>query len=108
MYFIDSDNRVSKELIPGVNARTFWGDNMLLALVDLDAEAIIPSHSHVHEQCGIVLDGELHFCIGGETKVLLPGQMYMIPSGIEHSVVVGSAPARLLDVFSPVREEYKY
>lgn len=108
MYFIDPIHREYKELLAGVNARTFWGENMLLALVDLDANAIVPSHSHHHEQCGIVLDGELQFTIGGETKTLMPGQMYIIPSDTEHSVVVGSKPARVLDVFSPVREEYKF
>ena len=108
MYYIDLDTRDYKKLATGVHARTFWGENMLLAVVDLDANAILPSHSHVHEQCGIVIEGKLQYNIGGEIKTLTDGQIYIIPSGIEHSVVVGSQPARVLDVFSPVREEYKY
>jgi len=108
MYFIEPDQREYKELLAGVYARTFWGENMLLAQVDLDANAVIPLHNHIHEQFGIVLDGELHFCIAGETKTLTAGHMYIIPSGIEHSVVVGSQPARVVDIFSPVREEYKF
>jgi hypothetical protein len=34
--------------------------------------------------------------------------MFIIPGGVVHSVRVGATPARALDIFSPVREEYKY
>ena len=108
MYFPALDNRDKIELTAGVKARTFWGENMLLALVDLEAHAVIPTHKHVHEQSGVVLQGQLQFTIAHETRDLKPGDIYLIPSSIEHSVVVGSQPARVVDIFSPVREEYKY
>jgi unsaturated pyranuronate lyase len=106
--FHDPDMRAFKDLAPGVHARTFWGERMLMALVDLDANAIIPTHSHPHEQVGIVIKGEPEFTIAGEVKKLKPGDMYVIPGGVGHSVIVGLEPAQVLDVFSPVREEYKY
>ena len=108
MYFHDPEIRAQKELLAGVRARTFWGENMLLAIVDLDADAVIPTHSHPHEQGGIVLQGEMEFTIAGETRQVKPGDVYIIPGGVEHSVKVGPQPTRVLDIFSPVREEYKY
>ena len=81
---------------------------MLVAIVDLDANAIIPSHSHPHEQVGVVLQGELEFTIAGEVQMLRPGDPYIIPGGVPHNVKVGPQPAQVMDVFSPVREEYKY
>jgi quercetin dioxygenase-like cupin family protein len=108
MYFHDPSTRLSKELLPGIDARTFWGENMLLAVVDLEANAVIPPHAHTHEQGGIVLEGEMDFTIGGVEKHLNPGDLYIIPGDVEHSVQVGPSPARVLDIFSPVREEYKY
>jgi quercetin dioxygenase-like cupin family protein len=108
MYFLHPEDRKTKELFAGVTTRTLWGEKMLLSLVDLPARSVVPLHSHPHEQVGIVLAGELTFTVGGETKTLLPGDLYVIPGGVEHSVVAGSEPARALDVFSPVREEYKY
>jgi quercetin dioxygenase-like cupin family protein len=107
-HFHDLEERETKELLAGVEARTFWGKHMLLAVVDLDANAVIPDHSHPHEQGGIVLEGEMLFIIGGETRRLKPGDLYIIPGGVHHSVAVGPHPARVLDIFSPVREEYKY
>ncbi|UCH60099.1 MAG: cupin domain-containing protein [Anaerolineales bacterium] len=108
MYFPIPDQRDKRELFAGVNARTFWGENMLMALVELEPNAIVPSHHHVHEQCGIVLQGELQFTIGDESKLLKPGDVYLIPSGVEHTVIVGPKPAQVLDVFNPVREDFKY
>jgi quercetin dioxygenase-like cupin family protein len=55
-----------------------------------------------------VLEGELEFIIGGEKSLLHPGDLYIIPGGVDHEVQVGGTPAKVLDIFSPVREEYKY
>jgi quercetin dioxygenase-like cupin family protein len=107
-HFYHPIDRETKELLPGIIARTFWGQNLMLAVVDLDAEALLPNHTHPHEQAGIVLEGELNFTIDGETRQLKPGDVYIIPGEVEHSVVVGNKSAKVLDVFSPVREEYKY
>ncbi len=108
MYFHDSRTRAAKTLVPGVDARTFWGERMLVAVVDLDAGAVIPPHSHPHEQVGTVLEGTLSFTIGGETRQVGPGDVWVIPGGVEHSVIMGDTPARVVEMFSPAREDYKY
>jgi len=108
MYFCNLEERAKKVLFGEITARTFWGDQMLLSLVDLPAKSVVPLHSHPHEQAGMVVAGELTFTIGGETRMLRPGEMYIIPGGVEHMVVAGDAPAQALDIFSPVREDYKY
>jgi quercetin dioxygenase-like cupin family protein len=97
-----------RELFSGVTAQTFWGDKMMLSRVVLEPGGVVPPHQHPHEQAGVVLEGTLEFTIGGETKVLGPGEMYIIPGNVEHKVVpVGDQTAVALDIFSPVREEYK-
>lgn len=108
MNFPDINSRAYKTLAEGVHARTFWGDNMLMAIVDIEANAVIPCHHHPHEQVGIVLTGELDFYIENEYRHLKQGEIYIIPSNIEHKVICGTQPAQVLDIFSPVREEYKY
>ena len=55
-----------------------------------------------------MLKGELDFTIGGETRLLHPGDLYIIPGGVDHEVKVGGTPAKVLDILSPVREEYEY
>lgn len=107
-YFCDVENRAVKTLVLGVHARTFWGEQMLLAVVVLEPQAVVPLHSHPHEQAGTVMEGELRLTIAGEVLWLKPGDTYIIPGGVEHMAEAGAGGARILDVFSPVREEYKY
>ncbi len=95
-------------MLPGVALRTFWGEHMLVSLVDLQAGAVIPPHSHPHEQVGMMLRGEMDLTIAGETRLVKPGDLYIIPGGVEHGVTVGDADAQCIEAFSPVREEYKY
>lgn len=106
--FCDLDNREAKEIVPGASIRTFWGVEMLLSSADIDANAVVPMHSHAHEQVGTVIAGEFELTIGGETRWLKAGDSFIIPSGIEHGGRTGDLPAKIVDVFSPVREDYQY
>ena len=108
MYFCDIVEREVKEVVPGIRIRTFWGEKMLLSVVDLDPDAVLPAHSHPHEQSGTVISGTMALTIAGETRWLEQGDAYIIPGGVEHSALAGSGPVRVIDIFSPVREEYKY
>ena len=94
--------------MPGVVVRTFWGEQMLASLVDLAAGAIVPSHSHPHEQFGMLLRGEMQMTIAGETRTVQAGDLYFVPGGVEHGVHVGATDAQAIEAFSPVREEYKF
>lgn len=107
-HFIDSSELKRKELAPGVTIRTMWGDKTMLSLVENSPHSVVPKHSHeVHEQSGIVLEGSFEMTIGGETKKMKPGDAYVIPPGVEHSLQGTDGWGLALDVFSPPREEYK-
>ncbi len=108
MYFCDLENRAAKEVAPGIRIRTFWQEKMLVSMVDLEPNAVLPLHSHAHEQCGVVVSGEFALTIAGETRALKPGDSYIIPGNIEHGATVSEQGARVMEVFAPVREEYQY
>lgn len=108
MPFFDPKERQSKELLPGIHARTFWGEQMLLAVFDLDPHTHLPRHSHPHEQLGTVIQGQMELTIGDESRLLQPGDVYIIPGGVEHEALTFDEAVKVIDVFSPVREEYKY
>ena len=108
MYFYNAKERESKEIVPGGTIRTFWGDNTLLSVVSIDPNVEVPRHTHPQEQSGIVLEGEMEMGVAGEVKTLRPGDMYIIPGGVEHYAKTSSSHARVLDIFSPVREDYQY
>ena len=107
-YFKNVHDRDSMRLTDGARTRTFWGDNVLLSLVEIDSNSEVPRHTHPHEQAGIIIEGEMEMGIESEAKLLKPGDMYIIPGGVEHYARCGDTPAKALDIFSPVREEFKY
>lgn len=106
--YLDVENRTSREVIPGVHLQTFWRAQQMVSVVRLDADVVVPAHSHTAEQCGVVLAGSVTFTIDGETRVLQAGDGYMVAGDVLHTAVAGPDGARLFEVFSPVREEYKF
>jgi quercetin dioxygenase-like cupin family protein len=55
----------------------------------------------------MVVSGTLTFFIGDEEKTLTAGDFYFIPAGVPHRVVAVEGPAQALDVFFPIRDEYR-
>ena len=106
MPFIDLDIFPEFEIVPGVRTRTPHGENIMLSYARLDDSADVPTHHHPHEQAGIVVRGKLELTIAGETKVLQPGEMYIVPGNVPHSARAIGGPVEVLDIFSPVREDY--
>ena len=78
----------------------------MLSIVEIAPRAVVPIHSHPHEQAGVMLQGEFDLTVGGETRRMKPGDAYVIPGGVEHSVLGSDGWALALDVFSPPREDY--
>lgn len=66
----------------------------------------LPMHQHPHEQFTLVLEGRLEFTVAGETRTIEAGQGILIPSAVVHGGRTITA-CRLLDVFTPVREDYR-
>jgi quercetin dioxygenase-like cupin family protein len=95
------------ELVPGVSMRPLFGQGAMLNLLDFEADSAVPAHSHPHEQLGLVIDGALVLAIDGVEHRLRPGDGYQIPGGTEHAAWTEAEPCRVLDVFQPVREDYR-
>ena len=94
------------EQFPGVVRRTLVsGDNLTLVEIRHSPGAEVPEHVHPHEQAGHVASGEVQFRIGDAEHRLGPGDSYLIPGDLPHYVQAVDA-ATLIEVFSPVREEF--
>jgi quercetin dioxygenase-like cupin family protein len=78
----------------------------MLSLVELDEGAVVAPHSHPHEQAGIVLEGMLELTIDGQARTLKAGEAYIAPGNLMHSARSVGGKCKVLDVFSPVREDY--
>jgi quercetin dioxygenase-like cupin family protein len=106
-YFPTADECARHTIFAGVHIRTCAADKMMLSVVDLEPHAIVEEHAHPHEQVGMLVAGRATFFIGSEQKTLEPGELYCIPGNVRHKVIVLDQPARALDIFCPVREEYR-
>lgn len=106
MPFIDLAAIPTITPVPGCRLRTPYGQHLMLSYLEMDAGAEVPLHHHPHEQGGILLEGRLQLTIGDETRLVERGSLFIIPPGVPHRAVACDGPAVVLDVFSPVREDY--
>jgi len=95
------------ELAPGATGRPLFGERAMVNLVELEPGSVFPLHSHPHEQLGVVLRGEQVLVLDGVEYPLGPMDGYVIPAGGEHSARFGPDGATVLDIFQPVREDYR-
>lgn len=95
------------QITDGVTMRALFGDAAMISLVELEPHAAVPMHSHPHEQFGYVVSGEIVMSIGSEEHRLQPGAAYVIPGDTEHSGTAGANGCAVLDIFHPVREDYR-
>jgi quercetin dioxygenase-like cupin family protein len=106
MPFVDRRELIEKELIPGFHVQFVHSERMTFAYWAIDAGAAFPEHSHHHEQVVHVLEGTFELTIGGEPQIVRPGVVGIIPGNVRHSGRAITA-CRVLDVFCPVREDYR-
>lgn len=108
MPYFDLSQQPTRELRPGVRITTAWGDHIMLSFLTFEWEgAEVPLHHHPHEQMGMGLEGEFELQIGEERRIIRSGDSYWIPGDVPHSARAVGGPARALDIFHPVREDYK-
>jgi quercetin dioxygenase-like cupin family protein len=103
---IHIDQVKKKKLIDGIIGQYVHGDSTTFGFVTIEEGSHLPLHHHPHEQITYMLDGKLKMQIGDEEVVLEQGHVQVIPSNTPHSAIALTA-CTLIDVFSPVREDYK-
>ena len=95
-----------KEIFPGLKGKFVHGDKISWVFWDVKKGSVVEKHNHIHEQIMHVVEGEFEFTLDRKTKKYSNGDVVVISSNIPHS---GKAltNCKLMDVFSPVREEYR-
>ena len=106
MPFIEPSDLERKEMVPGFHGRFVHTQNMTFVYWDIKAGAVLPEHSHPHEQVVNVIGGEIEFNLGGEVRVMKPGDVAVVPGDVSHSAT-GVTDSTVIDVFYPVREDYR-
>jgi quercetin dioxygenase-like cupin family protein len=94
---------------PGGERRLGYTDHMMIVVVDFSdgpQSQPDPFHSHPHEQVSYVAEGEINFVMNGQQTHLSPGDMFLVPSGVPHTIQLLTKQARLIDCFTPIREDF--
>lgn len=94
------------EVVKGYSARFLHTERMTFAFWEVKAGHELPMHQHEHEQVSQILEGEFEMTIGAITKIHKPGSVLVIPSNTPHRGR-SITDCKILDVFCPVREDYK-
>tara|TARA_B100000686_G_scaffold355191_1_gene470849 strand:+ start:10321 stop:10632 length:312 start_codon:yes stop_codon:yes gene_type:complete len=96
----------TREIMPGLHGKIVHGENITWAFWKAEKDTQVPLHQHENEQIMHVLDGEIELTLMGKTKIYRSGSVVIIPSNEPHSAVA-LTKCELMDVFSPVREDYR-
>ena len=104
--FEKKSSRGYKPAVDKIEMKTLvHGKNSLMSEFRLQEGAVLPRHSHPHEQTGYLVAGRMELTIGTETYLVEPGDSWCIAGDLEHS---GHAleDSVAIEVFTPLREEY--
>ena len=82
-----------------------YDDKIMLVKVHFDEGGIGYKHEHHHSQVTYVEGGEFEFSIGDQTKLVKGGDSVYIPPNVLHGAICKKAGI-LIDVFSPIREDF--
>jgi len=103
----DPADGLLRELGPGLSTRIFAGEHAMLSVVTIAPNAQGQLHHHPEEQWGVLLEGTAVRVQGGEEIPVEKGDFWRTPANVPHTMRAGPEGAKMLDIFSPPRPEYR-
>lgn len=93
--------------LEGVERKTLvFGENMLMTEFKLTGGYVLPIHNHPQEQTGYLVSGHIVLTIDGGEYDMLPGDAWSVKGDVLHGAKI-LEDSVAIEVFSPVREDYK-
>ena len=100
------EDTVVKDLGGGTTRRILaWNDQLMSVEVSFETGAVGADHTHPHTQLSYVLAGRFRYTVSGKSVEMNPGDSIVVPGNAVHGTVCLEA-GTLLDVFTPVREDF--
>ncbi|HRH44854.1 MAG TPA: cupin domain-containing protein [Pyrinomonadaceae bacterium] len=95
-----------EKIAEGIERQMVVGQILMLCRLKFDPFVVTPAHSHPHEQMTLVLQGKAKFIVGDEEKIVSAGDVLQFPSDQWHGATMLDEEVVLLDIFSPIREDF--
>ena len=105
MFFKNEECKIT-QCDPGVTRKVLaYEKDMMLCEITFEKDAVGQLHTHPHVQCSYILEGSFLFTVGDEKQLVKAGDSLYIPSGVTHGVSCVES-GKLLDIFTPMRDEF--
>ena len=95
-----------EQLENGIERQMIVGENLMICRLRFAPGVITPAHDHPHEQVTIVERGRVLFTIGARQSIAETGDVLHFPSGTWHGATMLDEEVILIDIFSPIREDF--
>jgi quercetin dioxygenase-like cupin family protein len=100
------DTRPADAPAEGIERRMVVGERLMVCRLRFDPFVVTPVHHHPHEQITLVERGRVRFTIAGDERIVGPGDVLHFPSNVEHGATMLEEEVVLVDIFTPIREEF--
>jgi quercetin dioxygenase-like cupin family protein len=90
----------------GTERQMIVGERVMVCRLRFAPRVVTPPHEHPHEQVTLVERGRVLFTIGDEQRVAEAGDVLHFPPGSWHGATMLDEEVVLIDIFSPIREDF--
>ena len=90
----------------GIERQMVVGQNLMICRFRFTPYLETPQHRHPHEQMSIVVSGRVRFFIEGGERICSPGDVLQFPANCLHGATMMDEEVVLIDVFTPLREDF--
>ena len=90
----------------GIERQMVVGERVMICRFRFAPNLVTPEHSHPHEQMSLVVSGRVRFFVEGEERIAVPGDVLHFPPDCWHGATMMDEEVVLIDIFSPVREDF--
>src|SRR5688572_5264986 len=95
-----------EQVAEGIERQMLVGDQMMICRFRFKPFLVTPEHDHPHEQMTIVERGRVRFFIEGNERIAKAGDVLHFPSHCWHGATMMDEEVVLIDIFTPVREDF--
>ena len=94
------------EPAPGIKRQMVVGQNVMMCRFTFEPFLVTPEHTHPHEQMTLVVKGKVRFFIDGVENIVSAGDVLLFPPNNRHGATMMDEEVVLIDIFSPIREDF--
>jgi quercetin dioxygenase-like cupin family protein len=98
-------NLPEEKITDQISRRVLVGDKEMVVWWSMKAGARAAAHKHPHEQVFWMISGKMEFRLGSEKRTCVPGDVGVIPGGVEHEAWFPE-DTEVVDIFAPPREDF--